>query len=242
MEQFTFIDRYFRSQFELLDIRHTEERNINTLFTYLENLHSTADKLKSNFGCSIKDIPEFKLLRIIRNYFHHVGDIDEFRYFVSLDTEAIFSHLEHVIIPTELFAKGIKSFIDNNTVSNTNRNYQKKLDFVSNEIASILLCCDCQEIIDHLLSFCNNPRLRLDGVNYSLGFDIYKFIYNITNIIADRCRDIENLKSKEIVANLDWTYTQSNNIERFDLGAHAASAPILTTKGFVFATQIEKAI
>lgn len=45
MEKYTFIDRYFHSQRELLDIRHSEERDINTLFTYLNNLHSTADKL-----------------------------------------------------------------------------------------------------------------------------------------------------------------------------------------------------
>lgn len=34
MEKYTFIDRYFHSQRELLDIRHSEERDINTLFTY----------------------------------------------------------------------------------------------------------------------------------------------------------------------------------------------------------------
>lgn len=43
MEKYTFIDRYFHSQRELLDIRHSEERDINTLFTYLNNLHSTGD-------------------------------------------------------------------------------------------------------------------------------------------------------------------------------------------------------
>lgn len=54
MEKYTFIDRYFHSQRELLDIRHSEERDINTLFTYLNNLHSTADKLLELFNCSIK--------------------------------------------------------------------------------------------------------------------------------------------------------------------------------------------
>ncbi|MFW1308596.1 hypothetical protein ACEV7Y_23020, partial [Vibrio parahaemolyticus] len=60
MEKFTFIDRYFHSQYELLDFRYSEDRDINTLFTYLNNLHSTADKLKELFDCNIKTTPEFK--------------------------------------------------------------------------------------------------------------------------------------------------------------------------------------
>jgi hypothetical protein len=70
----------------------------------LENLHATADKLKDKFDCDIKGIPEFKFLRIIRNYFHHGGDVDECRLFVTLDNDAHLSHTEQIIIPLELFA------------------------------------------------------------------------------------------------------------------------------------------
>ena len=89
MEKYTFIDRYFHSQSELLDIRHTEDRDINTLFTYLNNLHSTADKLLELFDCNIKTAPEFKMLRIIRNYFHHVGDVDEIRLHVKVEENVL---------------------------------------------------------------------------------------------------------------------------------------------------------
>lgn len=130
MEKYTFIDRYFHSQYELLDIRETKERDINTLFSYLENLHATGDKLKDMFGVNIKSYPEFKLLRMIRNYFHHVGDVDEVRLYASVDKDFINSHLEHLIIPLDIFAKSLKSFIDNNTVAENNRNYQNKLDYV----------------------------------------------------------------------------------------------------------------
>ena len=75
-----FINRYFESEAILLKIDYSEKRSIITFMTYLENLHSVADKLKSRFGCSIKDIPEFIVLRVIRNYFHHVDDIEEYQY------------------------------------------------------------------------------------------------------------------------------------------------------------------
>lgn len=69
MKKHTFIDRYFESQRALLRLDTIEEHDVNSLFTYLNNLHSTADKLKELFDCNIKDCPDFKLLRIIRNYF-----------------------------------------------------------------------------------------------------------------------------------------------------------------------------
>ncbi|MGG6108776.1 hypothetical protein QNH99_11380 [Pantoea allii] len=100
MDKYTFIDRYFHSQRELLDIRHSEERDINTLFTYLNNLHSTADKLQELFNCSIKTAPEFKVLRLIRNYFHHVGDVDEIRLHVKIEENVLVSHSQHLLILT----------------------------------------------------------------------------------------------------------------------------------------------
>ena len=42
-----YIDRYFHIQQELLDFRNKEDRDINSLFTYLESLHSLSDILKN---------------------------------------------------------------------------------------------------------------------------------------------------------------------------------------------------
>lgn len=242
MNKYTFIDRYFYSQFELLDISFKENRNINTLFSYLENLHSLADKLKNIFDCNIKNIPEFKLLRIIRNYFHHVDDIDEYRMYVAFNKDAILSHAELVVIPIELFAKSIKSFIDKNTVAKTNGNYQRKIEFIESEISSLYEVTDCHEIVLHIEAFCNNPRLKLDGKIYKLGFDLFPVIYNITNIIADKCRSINHLSSKDVVLRLDETYTESNNIEKHNLGFRPSASPLLTTEGYVFANKIELVI
>ena len=238
MEKYTFIDRYFHSQYELLDIRKSEERDINTLFSYLENLHATGDKLKDMFGVNIKDCPEFKLLRLIRNYFHHVDDIDEIRMFVTIDKEFINSHLEHVIIPLEVYAKSIKSFIDKNTVSENNKNYQRKLDYVGAEIASIITCCDCQSMISELPSYCDAPSVVLSGKAYYLGFDIYKFVYNVTNEISDICRSVDELACKKVVLELENLYTRENNIPKNDLMCRASSVPILTTKGYVFSSSV----
>ncbi|MEM5548052.1 hypothetical protein [Pseudoalteromonas fuliginea] len=77
MESFKFVDMYFHSQNEIVDIRESELRDINTLFSYLNNLHSLADKMKDKFDIKLANYPEFKVLRILRNYFHHVDDIDE---------------------------------------------------------------------------------------------------------------------------------------------------------------------
>ncbi|WP_023604653.1 hypothetical protein [Aliivibrio logei] len=85
MKQHTFIDRYFQSQQDLFDLKHIDDPDVNALFTYLNNLHSTADKLKDVFGCNIKGDPNFKLLRLIRNYFHHVGNVDEARLLVTVE-------------------------------------------------------------------------------------------------------------------------------------------------------------
>src|SRR5690606_17173458 len=75
MENYSFIDRFFHSQYELLDLTKAVGRDSNTLYTFLNNLHTTADRLKEEFDCDIKGYPEFKILRLIRNYFHHVGDV-----------------------------------------------------------------------------------------------------------------------------------------------------------------------
>ncbi|MEZ9445751.1 hypothetical protein AB4516_22120 [Vibrio sp. 10N.222.54.F12] len=243
MEKFTFIDRYFHSQYELLDFRYSEDRDINSLFTYLNNLHSTADKLKELFNCNIKNDPEFKLLRIIRNYFHHVGDVDEIRLFVTVDKNVIVSHSQHLIIPLETFAKSVKSFIDKNTVPKHNKKYQKSLDYVAKEMASIHECFDyCSDLLNNMEACCNKPSLKLDGKVYELGFDMYKSVYNISNTIADHCRNIEQLKTKKIVAELDDSYSVKNNIGKYDILCHPSNVPIMTIEGFIYPKNIELAI
>ncbi|WP_185266481.1 hypothetical protein [Halopseudomonas xiamenensis] len=243
MEKYTFIDRYLHSQYELLDFRFSQNRDINTLFTYLNNLHSTADKLKELFGCNIKDTPEFKILRTVRNYFHHIGDVDEIRLYVSAGENTIVSHSQHLIIPLETFAKSLKSFIDNNTAPEGHRDHKRKKAFIESELGSMFICFDYgPELLQNLEKFCNRPSLKLDGKIYELGFDMYKFVYNITNTIADKCREIEELKVKQAVIDLDSSYTSSKNIEKLDITCSPANAPIMTIEGFIYPNKIEAAI
>lgn len=243
MEKHRFIDRFFHSQYELLDLTEAKERDSNTLYTFLNNLHTTADRLKEEFGCDIKKYPEFKILRLIRNYFQHVGDVEEVRLKVYVERNVIVSHIEHLIIPLETFAKSVKSFIDKNSVPESNKNYTKKKAFVDKEIAAISELFDyTANLLENLEVFCNKPSLKLDGVVYELGFDIYKFVFNIANIVADKCRETEQLNEKKIVAELDWSYTAGNNIGKHDAFCHPNRVPITTTQGFVYPEAIESAI
>lgn len=239
MENHTFIDRYFHSQRELMDIRHTENRDINTLFTYLNNLHSTADKLGELFDYNIKTVPEFKLLRIIRNYFHYVGDVDEIRLHVKVEKNVMVSHSQHLLIPLEVFAKSVKSFIDNSIPDPKSKSYNSKMRFVSSEMAAIAEVFDyATTLMRDLLRYCDKPRLNLDGKIYELGFDMYKFVYNMTNIIADKCREIPELQQKQVVQDLDLSYRIESNIGKYDVFCSASSVPITTTEGFVYAKEI----
>jgi hypothetical protein len=240
MEKYTFIDRYFHSQRELLDIRLSEERDINSLFTYLNNLHSTADKLLELFKCNIKTAPEFKMLRIIRNYFHHVGDVDEIRLHVKVEKNVLVSHSQHLLIPLEVLAKSVKSFFDNTVPSEKSKNYKARLKFVQDEMSEIAEIFDYSAtLMEDLELFCNKPSLRLDGKVYELGFDMYKFVFNITNIIANKCREIPELHEKKVIQELDWSYRVENNIGKHDVFCSPFNVPITTTEGFVYAKDIQ---
>lgn len=243
MEKHTFIDRYFHSQYELLDFNHLEDRDINSLFSYLNNMHSTADKLKELFNCDIKIYPEFKILRLIRNYFHHVGDVDEIRLLAEVEENVILSHIQHLIIPLETFAKGLKSFVDNNVVPEGHKNYNRRMKYIGNELAEISkIFSYTTDILNTMEACCNKPSLKLDGTVYELGFDMYKFIYNITNLIADHSRQINELACKKVIINLDPSYTVENNIGRIDLWHSPGKMPITTTQGMIYAKEIELVI
>lgn len=60
---------------------------------------------------------------------------------------------------------------------------------------------------------------------------MYKFVYNVTNIVADKCREIEQLNEKKVIAELDWSYTADNNIGKHDVFCHPNRVPITTTQG-----------
>ncbi|WP_339443020.1 hypothetical protein [Pseudomonas hunanensis] len=239
MEKHTFIDRYFHSQRELLDFRHVEERDINTLFTYLNNLHSTADKLLELFKCNIKTAPEFKMLRLIRNYSHHVGDVDEIRLQVIVGENVMVSHSQHLLIPLEVLAKSVKSFIANTVPGKNNKNYDAKVRFVKKEMDDIAEIFDyTADLMEYLDMYCDKPSLKLDGVIYELGLDIYKFVFNITNIITDKCREIPELKDKKVIEELDWSYRAENNIGKRDVFCSPSNVPITTMQGFIYAKDI----
>ena len=218
-----FIIRYFESEEILLKIDYSEKRNINTFLTYLENLHSVADKLKSRFGCSIKDIPEFIILRVIRNYFHHVDDIEEYSMQVEFEEWGIYENNRHLIISMKDFAKALKNFIDNTR----DEKYLKK---------QIELMCEFieYEIITRVDEIVDLPKISIDGKAYELGIDVFKYVYNISNIIADECRKIEELKDMEVILNLEETYTKDYNIPKRDLLCSPENIPVMTTEGLVF--------
>lgn len=243
MEEYKFIDRFFHSQYELMDLTKTDRRDYNTLYTFLNCLHTTADRLKEDFDCDIKIYPEFKILRLIRNYFHHVGDVEDVRLKVCIEPSVIVSHSEHIIIPLETFAKSVKSFIDKNSLPPSNKNYERKMSFVSSEMAAISEIYDyTNDLLNNLELCCNKPSLKLDGVVYELGFDVFKFAFNMVNIVADKCREIDILKDKQIVTELDESYTTNNNIKKYDVYCHPSHVPITTTQGFIYAKNIELAI
>ena len=82
---------------------------------------------------------------------------------------------------------------------------------------------------------CDKPSLKVDGVIYELGFDMYKFVYNITNLIADSCRNIEELASKRVITSLDESYTVANNIGKLIHLYHSGKmkTPITTMNGMI---------
>lgn len=126
MKKYKFIGRFFHSQYELLDFTKIESRDTNSLYTFLNNMHTTADGLKEDFDCDIKSSPNLKILRLIRNYFHHVGDVEEARLKVIIEPGVMANHAEHLLIPLETFAKSVKSFINKNTLPAGNKSYKKK--------------------------------------------------------------------------------------------------------------------
>lgn len=220
MEQHTFIDRFFQSSEELTNFIHTGERDINTLFSFLNNLHSFQDRIRAHSGQSIAHHPEFKLLRILRNYHHHVGDVDEFRVF-NIRNEFSLSHTEMIVVPISVIAKAVI-------------NAKKKRDGIK-EVNAICGFIDGFEYIsEHDSEFAKGRFLIHKGKKYYPGFDLFKCVYNITNEIADVCREIPEFSLKSCVLSLDSTYTSDNNIEKFNLHCHAGQVPFLTTEGYIF--------
>lgn len=223
MEKYTFVERFFGSAHELTDFRMMGERDINTLFSFLSNLHSFQDRIRDEFEISIAQHPEFKLLRIIRNYFHHVGDVDEFRVF-NTRNEFSLSHTEMIIIPVSVIAKAV---INAKKKQNGPREIESVCEFVD----------DFRFISENDSSFAEGQYLIHKGKKYYPGFDLYKFVYNITNVIADVCREIPEISQKDCVLSLDDTYTVANNIGKFNLICHAGDVPFLSTEGYIFPSQ-----
>lgn len=218
-----FINRYFESEAILLKIDYSEKRSMTTFMNYLENLHSLADKLKDKFGCSIKDVPEFIVLRVIRNYFHHVDDIEEYSLQVEFEEWGIYENNRHLIISLKNFAKALKNFIDN---SKNKKYLEKQLELIGEFIE--------YEFITKVDEIINIAKISIDGKAYEVGIDIFKYVYNISNIIADECRKIDELKDMDVIINLEETYTKEYNIPKRDLLCMPGNLPIMTTEGLIF--------
>jgi len=223
MEQHSFVDRFFHSSQELTDFRKTGERDINTLFSFLNNLHSFQDRIRDQFGKSISRHPEFRLLRMIRNYHHHVGDVDEFRVF-NVRNELSISHTEMILIPTATAASAVLN--------------AKKRPTGADDINIISGFIDGFEYIcENALKFSGGVFLIHEGKRYFPGFDLFKSVFNITNIVADVCREVDELENKKCVTSLGELYTSGNNISKLNLLCHAGNVPFLSTEGYIFPKQ-----
>ena len=228
-----YIERYYHSEKELLDIRMVGERDINTFFSYLENLHSLSDRFISKHDIRLNKYPEFNLLRIIRNYFHHVDDVNELRVYSRLSQNFITSHNEHLIIPETIFLQAILNFLEKNKNS-------RKENFRETQLNSIYEISDCRYLIEHATE-CININFQLDGVIYTPGFDLFKCIYNISNHIMFECLQNKILLKLDIVQELKEEYQVKTNIPKREIGRLAGGKQhLLTTEGFIFYDQIYK--
>lgn len=223
MEQHSFVDRFFHSSHELTDFRKTGERDINTLFSFLNNLHSFQDRIREQFGKSISKHPEFRLLRMIRNYHHHVGDVNEFRVF-NVRNELSISHAEMILIPTSTVASAVLNAKKRPTGADD-------INVISGFIDEFGYICE------NALKFSSGVFLIHEGKKYCPGFDLFKSVFNITNIVADVCREVPELAQKKCVNLLDASYISGNNINKLNLLCHAGNVPFLSTEGYIFPTQ-----
>lgn len=229
MENNRFLNIYFENEAILLKADYSEQKSISTLLNYLNALHSTADKLKSKFNCDIKNIPEFVILRILRNYFHHVDDIEDYSLFVEVEEWGIYENSKHLIVSLNDFLKAIKHFMNKNT---KNAQYLEEQIILMQEYLENSFFND----IDELLTI---DSFLIDGKEYKVGIDIFKYVYNISNFIADKCRKVDCLKNESIIEKLDFSYTISNNIPKKDFIGCPENIPIVTTLGFVFPKNIK---
>jgi hypothetical protein len=64
------IGRFFRSYYA-----HCMEPSADTLFNFLNTLHSLNDRLRKQAGLNFFDCPEFLALKALRNFFHHEAEL-----------------------------------------------------------------------------------------------------------------------------------------------------------------------
>lgn len=223
MDDYKYIDRFFQSSVELMDVRFVEQRDANTFYLFLSNLHSLNDRLKKDFDRDISEYPEFKILKHLRNYYHHEGDVNEIRVFFDYKN-IMLSHTEMIIVPIHIVAKAMRLFLSGKMPAWK----------IKEKTALIEYCYDLSYVFDNLDGFANDPKLHHNGEFYSGGFDLYTAIYNVTNIVATVCRNIPELSNKNVIKELDETYDINNNIEKYNLTVPLGVNPVLTTKGFIF--------
>lgn len=82
------IDRLFRTYYA-----YCESWTMDSLFNLLTSLHSLDDKLNSQFGRVMFDIPEYIALKALRNYFHHQNEVQNV---------LRIKHLDGLAAPTDL--------------------------------------------------------------------------------------------------------------------------------------------
>ncbi|MFG0242451.1 MAG: hypothetical protein ACF8R9_06695 [Phycisphaerales bacterium JB054] len=230
-----YVDRFFAASFELTSIQQAQDRDGQSLFTFLEALHSLADRFVAEYGVRLHDVPEFVLLGVVRNYMHHVGDLTEFRLSIVPSDEFIPGTSQQIIIAASQVAASIANYRSRAGKS------PKRRDECERRLSLILEFADCEPLLSQTDQFVPHAKLKLDGRVYDLGYDLFKAIYNVTNVVADICRETPSLCETAFVQQIDTTVTASNNLPKYCLTARAGVDPILTTRGFVVASRIERA-
>jgi len=170
---------------------------------------------------------------------HHVDDVEEIRVYAMLQPQVSLYHMEHVIVPISFWAKCLNNLIVTNTRPQGHPQYMSKKKFLDKELDGITDICDCFEIIENIEGFCKPALLKCDGKVIELGFDIYKFVYNISNIIVHEFNHNPELAHLLAEMGIDEIYSLENNIPKYDLSAHLGTNCILTTKGYIFPSSIQ---
>ncbi|NQE51879.1 hypothetical protein [Herbaspirillum rubrisubalbicans] len=99
------IERFFRK----LDI-HAQENTLDSLFDLLNALHSMNDKMNGEYRANLFDIPEFLIMKALRNYYQHQDEVgSEIRFFHHDEAPIISSLMTMCLIERTSLRKAVEA-------------------------------------------------------------------------------------------------------------------------------------